>query len=65
MPVATAFNHSAVKSEQYRKTNERKKKRMESTTHKSRTFLGGVLGAILAVVNTNQYNNLMLSFTLS
>ena len=47
MPFTTAFNHTAVKSGQYRKTNGKKnnKKRTKSirATHKSRTFLGGVL----------------------
>ena len=68
MPVATAFNHSAVNlgSTETQTKEDTKKKRVKSTTHKSRTFLGpgDVLRAILTVAKTNQYNNLMLSFTL-
>ena len=69
MPVATAFNHSAVNlgsTGTQTKEDTKKKKRVKSTTHKSRTFLGpgDVLRAILTVAKTNQYNNLMLSFTL-
>ena len=68
MPVATAFNHSAVNlgSTGTQTKEDTKKKRVKSTAHKSRTFLGpgDVLRAILTVAKTNQYNNLMLSFTL-
>ena len=68
MPVATAFNNSAVNlgSTGTQTKEDTKKKRVKSTTHKSRTFLkpGDVLRAILTVAKTNQYNNLMLSFTL-
>ena len=69
MPVTSAFNHSAVNlgSTGTQSKEKKNKKPMKSTTHKSRTFPGpgGVLRAILAVAKTNQYNNLMLSFTLS
>ena len=70
MPVATAFNNSAVNlgstGTQTKEDTKKKKKRVKSTTHKSRTFLGpgDVLRAVLTVAKTNQYNNLMLSFTL-
>ena len=74
MPVATAFNHSAVNvgSTGTQTKEDTKKKRVKSTTHKSRTFHGpgDVLRAILTVAKTNQYNNTiqqyksMLSFTL-
>ena len=66
MPVTSAFNHSAVNlgsTGTQTKEEKKNKKRMKSTTRKSRTFLGpgGVLRAILAVAKTNQYKNLMLS----